>query len=132
MNIHLAKSNLNTPAFIYNEKNILQSLNRVNKIRSNSGCKILFPIKAFSIYDGLILISSTIDGFSASSLFEAQLAKDILGSSGQIHIVTPGYKPDEIEAIAELAAYITFNSLPQWNRYFDLISKHTNCGLRVN
>ena len=122
----------NTPAFIYNEKNILQSLNNVDQIRSNSGCKILFPVKAFSIYDGLILISSIIDGFSTSSLFEAQLAKDILGSNGQIHVITPAYKPDEIESIAQLADYITFNSLTQWERYFVHVSEHASCGLRVN
>ncbi len=123
---------LNTPAFIYSEKGILQSLNSLDKIRANSKFKVLFSVKAFSIIDGLTLMSSYIDGFSASSLFEAQLAKDILGSNGLIHVVTPGYKPDEIETIAALADYITFNSLPQWNRYFYHVSEHTSCGLRVN
>lgn len=123
---------LNTPSFIYNEKNILDSLQRLDGIRSKSACKVLFSLKSFAVVDALLLMAPHLDGFSASSLFEAKLARDIIGPNGSVHVVTPGYKPDEIESIAEISDYISFNSLSQWNRFLSRVNGNASCGLRIN
>jgi carboxynorspermidine decarboxylase len=73
-----------------------------------------------------------VDGFSVSSLFEAKIARNAIGDNGTIHIVTPGYKPDEMVAVAENANYISFNSLSQWARFSRRASEQASCGLRIN
>lgn len=128
----LAKSNLGTPAFVYDEKSIMRMIAALEGVRANSGAKILFSLKSFAIADALLLMAVHLDGFSASSPFEARLAKEVNGSAGTVHAVTPGYKPNEMDAITEVADYINFNSLSQWERFSGRASQQASCGLRIN
>ena len=121
-----------TPAFIYDERCIIRSLDRLSQISSMYSCKIFFSLKSFAVVDALHLMIPHIDGFSTSSLFEAKLAREVIGASGNVHMVTPGYKPDEIEDIMEIADYISFNSLSQWERFYGKASAYASCGLRIN
>ncbi|MFA4829525.1 MAG: hypothetical protein WC855_02520 [Thermodesulfovibrionales bacterium] len=123
---------IKTPAFVYDETKILNGLNSLADIRLTARCKILFSLKSFAVVDALIFMAPHLDGFSASSLFEAKLAKDIIGPNGSVHVVTPGYKPDEIEALSEISDYISFNSLSQWNRFLNRVNGNASCGLRIN
>jgi carboxynorspermidine decarboxylase len=118
------------PAYIYNEKYILNNLDNLLKI--NSKCNHIFSIKAFSVLNGLELFSIYGDGFSVSSFFEAKLARDILGNEKMIHFTSPGLRPDEIEKVTDLCDYISFNSLSQWERFHEKVSDIVSCGLRVN
>ena len=116
-NTIFANLEIETPAFVYEEDRILSSIQRLlSQVKTSTGCKILFPLKSFSIATALQLMSHQIDGFSASSLFEAKLARDILGDEKTVHITTPGLRYDEIGEISELCDYISFNSLSQWER----------------
>jgi len=123
---------IETPAFIYDENIIRLALNNLSGIREGSGCKALFSLKSFSISEGLYLIAPFLDGFSVSSLFEAKLAREVIGSTGTVHMVTPGYKPNETDEIAEISDRISFNSLSQWERFSKQASEQASCGLRVN
>ena len=123
---------IKTPAFVYDETKILNGLNGLADIRLTARCKILFSLKSFAAPDALIIMTPHLEGFSASSLFEAKLAREVIGSSGTVHMVTPGYKPNEIEDIAELSDYISFNSLSQWERFSRQASEQASCGLRIN
>jgi len=120
-----------TPAFVYDEVAILKAINSACDLLDES-CKLLFPLKSFSIFEALHSMASLVDGFSVSSLFEAKLARDILGNYKSVHITTPGLRPDEIPIISELCDYISFNSLSQWERYNKKTGDKTSCGLRVN
>jgi len=132
-NTIFANLEIETPAFVYEEDRILSSIQRLlSQVKTSTGCKILFPLKSFSIATALQLMSHQIDGFSASSLFEAKLARDILGDEKSVHITTPGLRYDEIGEISELCDYISFNSLSQWGRCRNSISDKTSCGLRIN
>lgn len=132
INIIDITSEIQTPAFVYDENNILKNLGILSKVRDKSHCKVFFPLKTFSIADGLDLIASCVDGFSVSSLFEARLARQTLGDSKIVHITTPGFRPDEISDIAELCNYISFNSPGQLRRFYYRVKNQANCGLRIN
>lgn len=121
-----------TPAFVYSEESILRSLLYLRDVRACSNCNILFSLKSFVVPDVLGMMAPYLDGFSASSLFEAKLAREIIGNTGTVHLVTPGYKPNEIDNIAELSDYISFNSLSQFDRFYGKVSEHASCGLRIN
>jgi carboxynorspermidine decarboxylase len=121
-----------TPSFIYDQQELLKSLELLNTLSLKTGCKVFFSLKSFAVPDALCLMAPNLDGFSVSSLFEARLAREIIGSSGTVHMVTPGYKPSEMDDIAELSDYISFNSLSQWEQFSRQSSVHASCGLRIN
>ena len=116
-----------TPSFIYDENVIKEKLELLKAVK---GIKILFPLKSFSIVEGLKFIKKYINGFASSSLFEAYLAKKIIKNADKtIHITTPGLRFDEIEAVTHICDYISFNSLEQWRRFK---TDNSSCGIRIN
>jgi carboxynorspermidine decarboxylase len=121
-----------TPAFIYDEKVVIDRLNALSKVRSNSGCKILYSIKAAPLTGLLKLIAEYVDGFSASSLFECQIAKEILGNKGSVHITSPGLREEDVKSIVDTADYISFNSMSQFQQHNSSVNEKLNCGLRLN
>ena len=125
-----------TPAFVYDEAVIITRLTALSKVRTNSGCKVLYSIKAAPLSGLLQTIAEYVDGFSASSLFECQIAKEIIGGiadkKGSIHITSPGLRENDVKSIADYADYISFNSMSQWQKYKYLVKAKLNCGLRLN
>lgn len=121
-----------TPAFIYDERALQSALSYLAGMRTQAGCKLLYSLKSFALPEGLRLIAETVDGFSASSLFEAKLARDIINHEGTVHFTTPGLRPDEIEQISSLCDFISFNSLSQWRRLRNRVMPDTSLGLRIN
>jgi len=124
---------LETPAFLYDEAAILERLYSLEKLSSATGCRVLFSIKAFSMADALRLMIPMLDGLAVSSLFEASLARNLIGRSKKtIHITTPALRSDEINELSKICDYVSFNSLNQWKTLSDQWSDDASCGLRVN
>ena len=73
-----------------------------------------------------------LEGFAVSSLYEARLARSMLGDGGSVHITTPGLRPNELDEIARLCDYIAFNSLGQWDSMSPGLAGNSSLGLRVN
>ena len=121
-----------TPAFVYDEAMLRVLLERTQPLRREAAVHVLFALKPFSFVPALEFMASQLDGFAASSLFEARLAREVLGGTGSVHITSPGVRADELPEIASLCDYIAFNSLPQWERYSREAGLSASCGLRVN
>jgi len=122
--ILIASDKINqTPAFVYDESAIIEKLTALSEVKKNSGCQILYSIKAAPMRGLLETIANRVDGFSASSLFECQIAKETIGDRGTIHLTTPGLREDEFRSIMKYADYISFNSLNQWQYYQGHIHK---------
>ncbi len=123
---------LQTPALVYEEKILLQVQNRLVKLKEQFGVRVLYSMKALCCPPILEIIAKHVDGFSASSLFEAILARKILGRQRSVHIVSPAFADQEISEISDHVDYISFNSLSQWQRFEKLDWKEVRLGLRVN
>jgi len=133
MDIQVMKDRIpNSPAFVLDEADLINTLDTLNRLRAQSGCKLLYSIKSLPLSTVLNAAKPFVDGFAVSSLFEAQLADEILAGQGSIHLTTPGIRPDEIDDIAELCTHISFNSLTQHQRFTPGIKNRTSAGLRVN
>ncbi|MCH8078406.1 MAG: hypothetical protein IIA06_01325 [Proteobacteria bacterium] len=131
--ILIASDKINqTPAFVYDESVIIDRLAALSEVKKNSGCQILYSVKAAPMRGLLKMIASRVDGFSASSLFECQIAKETIGDRGTIHLTTPGLREDEFRSIVKYADYISFNSLNQWQNYQGHVNGELDCGLRIN
>lgn len=123
---------IRTPAFVYDESSVLGAANRLKSIAEESGCKLLFSLKALSLVDALRLMAPSVDGFATSSLFEASLARAVLRNRGTVHLTSPALRDDELNDLAGLCDYVSFNSLPQWERCRPAFGQGASCGLRVN
>ena len=123
---------ISTPAFVYDERAMHRLLDYVRPLRESGQCDVLFAVKSFSFAPALQVMAPRLDGFAVSSLYEARLARSVLGSRGSLHITTPGFRPDEMAEISSLSDFVAFNSLGQWERFAPLLRDRTSPGLRVN
>ena len=121
---------LATPAFVYDERAIHRLLDYAEPLRER--CRVLFAIKSFSFAPALRVMAPRLDGFAVSSLYEARLARGVIGDAGAVHITTPGLRGDELDEIGSLCDYVAFNSLSQWEMHSPKLKGRANCGLRVN
>jgi carboxynorspermidine decarboxylase len=126
-----AALSVETPAFVYDESRILAAALRASNAASQAGCKVLYSLKSFAMVGGLRLLADRVAGFAASSVFEARLARQVLGGSGQVHANVPAASVADIESLNMLCDYITLNSLSQWSRLQPFV-KNASCGLRLN
>jgi carboxynorspermidine decarboxylase len=126
------RTRVETPAFVYDETAIARKLRVAASIRKEAGCRVLYALKSLAVVDALRLMAPALDGFAASSLFEATLAHDVLQGLGTVHITTPGFRAEEMAALDGLCDYVAFNSLGQWQRFRSALSGPRKCGLRVN
>jgi carboxynorspermidine decarboxylase len=133
MDFQVLKNSIkSTPAFILDEPEIVQNLTILDTLRQQSGCKILYSIKALPFSAVLEMAMPFVDGFSVSSLFEARLVNTLTAGGGTIHLTSPGLKPDEFDELSALCSHISFNSLSQYERYSDAGNRQFSAGLRVN
>ncbi len=119
-----------TPAFIYNLGEVRKKVAFLSQIKNESNCKILYSVKPLPLYRILEEMES-LDGFSVSSFFEAQLAKKACKDEKEIHFISPGIKDGQWKDISDAVRYLTFNSLEQLS-YFEARLKKQSYGIRVN
>ncbi len=121
-----------TPALVIDEGALAGAARRFAALAHGTGCHALYSLKALSLPWVLECLSRLLDGFSASSLFEARLAREHLGDRGTLQFVSPGLTPEQAPAVAELCDRVSFNSLSQWRRLGSVVAGGAACGLRIN
>ncbi|QJD28524.1 type III PLP-dependent enzyme domain-containing protein [Methylococcus geothermalis] len=121
-----------TPAFVYDQTAIDRTLLRFRQAAGETGPKLLYSVKSFPFLPLLRRIAPRVDGFSASSLFEAKLCAEALAGRGSLHITTPGFRPGETDEIGRLCDFVSFNSLNQFDRWSARMQGTASTGLRVN
>ena len=128
----LIKSRIqSTPAFVLDEDQVLANLRPLQRLRHATGCKVLYSMKALPLSALLACLKNEVDGFAASSLFEARLAHQVLAGEGGIHVTTPGLRQQEFVELAGLCSHIAFNSLSQQQRLKAMAINYSP-GLRLN
>ncbi len=130
--IHVINQLDRTPAFVLDEKCLINNLETLAYIKEQSACQVLYSIKALPLEPVLKLAMSYLDGLSVSSLFEARLAKEVLADFGKLHITTPGLRDYEFQELTEICTHISFNSINQYQRMPKNQSEHCSFGLRIN
>ena len=128
----LFQADLSTPALIYDADALQSRAGYLSRLAANAGAKLLYPMKANSFAGVLETLAPAIDGFAASSAFEARLIKKIAAARHSIHFTSPGIRPEEFDAINGACDYISFNSLSQREQFAARAGEDLHCGLRVN
>lgn len=126
------RDRVETPAFVVDERIVLRALAAAAELRTQSGCRVLYTLKAQADAFVLDLMRPWVDGFSVSSLFEARLARAAVGDGGSVHLTTPGLRRAELSEIGALCDVIAFNSLSQFQRCAPQTGRSCRPGLRIN
>mgnify|MGYP001636533209 CR=1 FL=1 len=128
----LKQTVVDSPAMVFDFGEINRVLSCLTAIKAASGCQVLYSIKALPLLAVLQWIKPEVDGFSASSLFEARWAEEVLSGLGAIHLTTPGAKPEESGKLSRLCSHISANSLNQFRVFHNHTEKSASLGLRIN
>jgi carboxynorspermidine decarboxylase len=127
-------SRVQTPAYVADIKALKRNLAVAAQIKQETGCKILLATKSFAMFELFPLFAATLDGTTASGLYEARLAHEHF--HGEIHAYSPAYTEQEIINLLPFCHHLYFNSLSQLKRYGPLCrAAHGHkgrLGLRVN
>ena len=120
---------LPTPCYVVDEKKLKENLMILNRVRQETGCKILLAQKAFSMFYEYPLIGRYLDGTTASGLYEARLGKEEMGKEN--HIFSPAYPEKDFKEITSICDHIIFNSFSQLMKYKDRCPAGS-VGIRIN
>lgn len=121
-----------TPAFIYDADELRRTASRIRDVASNTGCTLLYSVKANDLRGVLGTIRPFVDGFGVSSLSEARAAKEVLGDSGTVHLYSVAIPPADADELANVCDYVTLNSLGQLRTWESKFRGCAPVGLRVN
>jgi carboxynorspermidine decarboxylase len=122
-----------SPCFVILEDKLRENLELIRKVRNEAGVEIILAFKGFAMWSVFPVVREYISGASASSLWEARLCYEEMGT--RAHTYSPAYRPGEFPEIMDYSSHIVFNSLNQFERYSGLIRNHPvkiSAGLRVN
>ena len=118
-----------TPYYLIDETRLKKNLEIIRLIREESGAKSVLALKCFSTWCVFDLMRRYLDGTTSSSLFEARLGREKFGK--EVHAYSVVYSAEEIEAVAEFADKVIFNSVSQLQKFYDRV-RGLKVGLRVN
>lgn len=122
-----------SPSYVVCDEALEKNLEVLDRIKTETGCRILLALKAFAMHSAFPLLQKTLDGTCASSPFEARLGKEMFG--GLVHTFGTAYSEADAAEVIKYSDYLIFNSFDQWRRFSPLVEKSgrpISCGLRVN
>lgn len=131
MNDPLLDPEIPTPCYVCEEPKLEKNLAIMQRVQEQTGIEIILALKGFSMWSTFPLVAKYLQGCTASSVWEAKLARFEMNK--QVHAYSPAYKPQDIEYLVKLVDHLSFNSLGQWKRYqAQLEAANISIGLRVN
>ncbi|MBS5797617.1 MAG: carboxynorspermidine decarboxylase [Dysgonomonas mossii] len=122
-----------SPCFVMEEELLRNNLSLIKSVKDRAGVNIILAFKAFAMWKSFSIIREYIPCSTASSVYEAQLAYEEMGSLA--HTFSPAYTPENFPLFMRYSSHITFNSLSQFDRFYPETLKHSHkvsCGLRIN
>ncbi len=124
-------SKIPSPCYVLHEAAFRSNLELIRSVKERAGVEIILAFKAFAMWSVFPIVREYIPFSTASSLAEARLAFEEMGSPA--HTYGPAYTDREFPEIVKLSSHITFNSLTQFERLYPQTQFYNvSCGLRIN
>lgn len=126
-------SQIPSPCFVLDEVRFRKNLELIRSVKERAGVEIILAFKAFAQWSVFPIVKEYISYSTASSVAEAQLAFEEMGSPA--HTYAPVYSDKEFPSILKYSSHVTFNSLNQFEHFYPIIQasgKTVSCGLRIN
>lgn len=122
-----------SPCYVMEEALLRKNLALIKSVKERAGVNIILAFKAFALWKSFPIIREYIPYSTASSIYEAQLAFEEMGSLA--HTYSPAYTETDFPTILQYSSHVTFNSLSQFERFYPMVQAHkekVSCGLRIN
>ncbi|MGV8962571.1 MAG: carboxynorspermidine decarboxylase [Candidatus Saccharimonadaceae bacterium] len=122
-----------SPCFVMEEQLLRNNLMLIKSVKDRANVNIILAFKAFALWKSFPIIREYIGESTASSVSEARLAFEEMGSLA--HTYAPSYSDEEFPVFLKYSSHITFNSLSQFHRFYPKVvesGKNIKCGLRIN
>lgn len=126
---------INTPAYVVDVALLRKNMEKLARVQSESGARVLLALKGFSMFSVFTIMREYLSGCCASGLNEAILAQEF---GREVHVYAPAFKPQEMREIIPIAHHISFNSLAQFRKFKPMLDAakaagHSpSPGIRVN
>ncbi len=134
----LSLKDIQTPAYVADIAAIRANMEIAAEIKGRAGVNILLATKAFSMFSVFDVMKDTLDGTTASGLYEAKLGATHFGGEDagkEVHCYSPAYTEQSLRDVLEYSDHIYFNSINQLTRFAPMVRAHNakaQVGLRVN
>jgi carboxynorspermidine decarboxylase len=122
-----------SPCYVIDEERFRNNLSLIKNVSDESGAEIILAFKGFAMWGVFPILREYISGAAASSVDEARLCFDEIGSPA--HTYSPVYKDTDFQSILKYSSHITFNSVSQYKKYLTELKKYPkniSAGLRIN
>jgi carboxynorspermidine decarboxylase len=122
-----------TPCYVLDEQLLRNNLSLIKSVKERAGVNIILAFKAFSLWRAFPIVREYIPYSTASSIHEARLAFEEMGSLA--HTYSPAYTEKEFPTILKYSSHITFNSFSQFNRFLPMVKnfdRKVSLGIRIN
>jgi len=122
-----------SPSFVIEEALLRKNLELLRKVSDESGAILILALKGFAMWKTFPLVKKYLSGATASSLNEARLTWEEMGSKA--HAYAPAYHPEDFPELMNYCSHISFNSLSQYETFRDRLEKagkSISAGLRIN
>ncbi len=123
-----------SPCYVVEEDKLRRNLALIKDVKERSGADIILAFKAFAMWRTFPIVREYIPFSTASSVFEAQLAFEEMGS--RAHTFSPAYTKENIQTFMRYSSHITFNSLSQFENFYPETLNYKDykisCGVRIN
>ena len=120
-----------SPCYVMEETLLRRNLALIKSVKERANVEIILAFKSFALWKTFPIIREYIPYSTASSLSEARLAYEEMGSKA--HTYAPVYTDQEFATIAACSSHITFNSLAQYAKFGAAArAQGISCGLRIN
>lgn len=126
-------STIPSPCYVMEERLFRKNLELIQSVKNRAGVNIILAFKAFALWKSFPILKEYIDYSTASSVAEAQLAFEEMGSLA--HTYAPSYTDEDFPVFLQYSSHITFNSLSQFHRFYPQVvasGKNIKCGVRIN
>ncbi len=126
-------SKVTSPCYVMDEALLRDNLKLIRAVQDASGAHIIMAFKAFAMWKAFPIIREYIGYTTASSIHEARLACEEMGSLA--HTYSPAYTESEFDLIMQYSSHITFNSFSQFERFYPKVkafSRPISLGIRIN
>lgn len=122
-----------SPCYVMEEDLLRKNLSTIKSVGERAGVEIILAFKSFAMWKSFPIFREYINCSTASSLYEARLAYEEMGS--RAHTYSPAYTEADFPTIMKCSSHITFNSFSQFERFYPMVEKdgkNISCGLRIN
>ncbi len=126
-------SKIPSACYVLEEAKLRKNLELMHHVQDAAGVDIILAFKGFSMWGAFPLVKQYLKGATASSLHEARLCREEMGTHAHTYCVA--YQEKEIKEIATLSSHLTFNSLTQLEQFGDMVERYNpqvSLGIRVN